>query len=181
MRYYLLKERCFINMIKNLGYLLAFPEISTDDFEIYIECGISLLENGCSLDSVCLLAGYSKPYNFFELRKIISDMKEELSFPDLEGSQAVAAYSYRSVEKLASEDNHTDTLNRLSDLCVKNNYAPVIYDFYLLHFALSDLLCYGEPQQYWKGLTPENSAEVIKNAAQNWLKENRHLLDFPSC
>ena len=163
-------------MIRNLGYLLSFPKVSTDDFDLYVDCGISLLENGYEQDSICILAGYSKPYNFFEIRKIISDLKIDLNIPNFTEEQAIAAFSYHLVERLPSKDRKIEILNRLSDLCIKHDYHKKIYDFYLLYFGLSDLMNRGEPQYYWEGLSLKSSDEIIKNVAETWLEENKQIL-----
>ncbi|MCP4179474.1 MAG: hypothetical protein GY756_17075 [bacterium] len=163
-------------MIKYLGFLLAFPVISTDDYEKYIECGISLLENNYNMDSICILAGLTKPYNYFEIRDHILDVKRDLKLPEFSEDESVIAFSFHIAEEITEKIDIRKNLERLFDLYIKYEYISVIYDFYLLSNAITDLDNRGD-QYYWDGMSKENAIDIIINYSDNWLKENRGLLN----
>jgi hypothetical protein len=164
-------------MIRNIGYLLSFPEVSTNDMEVYVDCAISLLENNYLQDSICNLAGYSPPYNYFEIKELISKAKSDLNLPNITGDKAVIAFTFHLSEKLISDENKIKLLNRISNICIKNNYQKNIYEFYHLYFGYSDLLGEGEPQYYHEDLTLENANSLIEKTAIKWIEENKILLN----
>lgn len=165
-------------MVKNLGYLIAFPFIVNDNLGAYVECGKSLLENGFSSGSVRSLAGLGEPLLYAGIREYILDAKRDLALADTSEDEAVSAFAYATVEGIANKIDVMESVKRLYTLCMQHEFNPGLYDFYLLQCAM-DALAYEDLEQtYWEGLTLANSADVICAYAGSWLEKNK--LRMPS-
>ncbi len=165
-------------MVKNVGYLIAFPFIVNDNLRAYVECGKSLLENGFSAECVRSLAGLGEQLRYAEIREYILDVKRELNLADTSEDEAVSAFAYATVEEIANRVAVTEGVKRLYSLCMQYEFNPGLYDFYLLQCAMDALAYKDVKQTYWDGLTLENSTDVICTYAVSWLSKNK--LRMPS-
>ncbi len=157
--------------IKNIGYLLAFPTIATEDYQKYMDSALSLLDHNFTSSHICILSSLSHPINFFETKEIILNVKEDLHLPTLEIEEAVLYYSYHLIEKIALKEDVILNLKIVADLCLSHDQLKSIYPFLELYWAYEDLL-YSEEQYYWEDMNRENSMDVIVDFAKNWLGEN---------
>lgn len=162
--------------IKNIGYLLAYPTLVTEDYVKYMECALSLLDHDLNTPSICLLSSLIPPINFFEAQEIILNAKENLHLPVFEAEKAALYFSYHLIEEIADKHDVILNLNILVDLCLSHDHLKSIDSFSTLYWAYDDLL-YLEEQYYWDDMNRENSIDVIVNFAKNWLKENQNLLE----
>ena len=163
--------------IKNIGYLLAFPTITTGDYEKYIDCALALLDNNYTNTNICLLAGLLKPINFFEAKEIILNVKDELKLPELEFEYALIVFSHQLVCNISNEIEVFESLDHLTELCISNNYNSRILCFAELSWAYQDLK-HSDVQYYWEGMTRENFYDVIVQNAKKWLLENPFMMDI---
>ena len=72
---------------------------------------------------------------------------------------------------LSGEVELIAAIEAIQDVCVAHDYARDIYDFYLLYWAYSDLL-ESDNQWYWEGATRENINDIIRQQAEQFVREN---------
>ncbi|MDX1957196.1 MAG: hypothetical protein SFU98_01420 [Leptospiraceae bacterium] len=165
------------HQIKNIGYLLAYPTVTTEDYEKYIDCALSLLDNDYTYTSICCLASLTQPINFFEAKEIILNVKDDLKLLHLEFETAIIVFSYQLVKNISNEVDVFESLAHLKELCVSNNYDSNILCFAELYWAYQDLQ-YCDVQYYWEGMNKENCYEVIIQHSKKWLVENALVISL---
>jgi hypothetical protein len=163
-------------MIKNIGYLISFPTISTENYDKYIDCAESLLENNYNTTNICILAGLTKPFNFFEIKKIILNVKNDLGIPEYKINKAAVFYSYHLIEEISNGIDVINNLKIVANLSISNEYLSEIFNFAELYWAYDDLL-YSDNQYYWEGMNKSNYLDIIINVAKEWLSDNKKILE----
>lgn len=129
--------------------------------------------SGFASDSLFILLGEAEPFNKFEIDELLGRIQNELHLPKIHNSEealeiVATAYVQRFIQGKA---NSAHTLYRLSQLCIEEGYAELIYDFYLLRFAAVDLAT-DEVQHYWPDTTQENIEKVIRDYCIKWLEQH---------
>jgi hypothetical protein len=111
------------------------------------------------------------PYNHFELADLRDRSLRELGISDLDDSMAVRTFAAERLRlALAGEVDLIETISTIKDLCIAQNYLKELYDFYLLYWAYSDLRD-SECQWYWQGATRDNVESLIRQRAEQFLRE----------
>jgi|GEM_PF-6802550 len=162
--------------IKNIGFFLAFPQQYTNDYNVYIDCAVSMLQNNIESESICILTGLTKPFNFFEIKNIIRDAKDEIKMTQLTYDESIIAYAFELVKELVTKKNILLNLELLSNLAISNDYHESIYDFYQLYFAWEDLE-YQNVQFYWNGMNLRNRDKIVDKVANDWLTKYTELIN----
>jgi hypothetical protein len=129
-----------------------------------------MLEQGREGHYLSILAGLSAPFNNFEVADYRNRALHELGLAGINDSEAVVTYSAERLRlALAGEIDLTSALGAIKEICVARAYPRELYDFYLLHFALSDLQ-ESDVQWYWDGANRGNIATIIRNRAEAFLQ-----------
>ncbi|MCH2078662.1 MAG: hypothetical protein MK180_17610 [Rhodobacteraceae bacterium] len=148
----------------------------------FLDCGpddalVAWAENmtlsGFNSDSLFILLGELEPFNKFEIDELLDRIQVELNLPNVshreEALQIIATAHVRRF--VQGKTNSADVLFAISELCIAEDYAKVIYDFYLLHFA-ADLLSVDEPQYYWPEAHRGNIEKIVHDYCVNWLEQH---------
>ena len=120
-------------------YARRFLDYGPD--EAVITWSMNMTLAGFASDSLFILLGEVGPFNKFEIDELLDRIQKELQLPEIrDKNQALeiiaTAYAQRFIQ---GKVDSSETLFRLSQLCISERYAEVIYDFYLLHYAAIDL------------------------------------------
>jgi hypothetical protein len=136
-----------------------------------VDWAITMLEEGRDGHYLTMLAGQLPLFNPFVMEDLRDRALVELGIPDMDASRAVRTFAVeRFRQALRGEADLVETLALVSDLCIKQDYSPVLYDFYLLKNAYDDL-----PQgfqYYWPDATAENIVSLIRQRAQQFVNES---------
>ncbi|WP_162946810.1 hypothetical protein [Ruegeria sp. EL01] len=129
--------------------------------------------SGFVSDSLFILLGEVEPFNKFEIDELLDRIQYELQIPKVshkdEALEIIAtAYVQRFIQ---GKTNSADALYAISQLCIEQDHADAIYDFYLLHYAAVDLAI-EDTQYYWPDAHRGNIEKVIRNRCINWLEEH---------
>jgi hypothetical protein len=125
---------------------------------------------GYDSQSLRILAGLQPPFDDQEINRLSNRTFSELSIIPLKKENCIPYYIALILRQTStSKLTQKEALVKLKDLCLATNYEKLLMDFYLLHYALSDLEIY-EYQGYWKGADRKNIAKIIDDYFQNWLK-----------
>lgn len=153
-------------------YARRFLDYEPD--ETVITWAENMTLSGFASDSLFILLGEVAPFNKFEIDELLDSIHYELQLPEIrDKNEALAIIATAYVQRfIQGKTNSADTLFRLSKMCIEEDYAEVIYDFYLLHYAAVDLAT-EDVQRYWPDAHRGNIEKVIQNRCIKWLEEHR--------
>ncbi|WP_316751720.1 hypothetical protein [Pedobacter gandavensis] len=152
--------------------MLAYQHIIDFNTDQAVDWAVEMLLLGYETPSLLILAGISKPTNFFESEKILLASFNELGIVLPEKLDAIAGYCRTFIEKIAISINIKGNLNDLYSAGLTFDYEELIFDFYLFYWAWGDL-DYGETyQDYVPEATKDNIEELVSKKAIDWLKNN---------
>ena len=151
--------------------ILAFKALKREVTDAWMEWAIEMIENGYETEHLLVLAGISKPYNQFYLDELTAKVFQELALDWSSQQEVLSNYSaYLAGEALDGKRSYREVLRTLKDICIELNYEETLMDFYLLFFALDDLVSL-EKQVYWPNATRENINEIIADYFRSWRDE----------
>ena len=152
--------------------MLAYRYLKDFDIDQSIDWAVEMLSLGYETPSLLILAGISKPANFFETEKYLLSSFNELVIVLPEEHEAIAGYCRTFIEKMAKSINVKSNLKALYKTGLAFDYEKPIFDFYLLYWAWGDL-DYGETyQDYVPEATKDNIEKIVANKAIVWLQSN---------
>jgi hypothetical protein len=160
-----------VKYIKSTSEILAFKSLNRDVDDSWIEWAIQMVLNGHETEHLLILAGASKPYNQFYLQELTLKVFHELAVDFSSQEVVLRNYSaYLVSEALEGTRSYREVLLKLKDICIELDYEKLLFDFYLLFYALEDLE-YSDNQGYWPNATRKNIQSLITEYFANWSKE----------
>lgn len=148
--------------------LSEVPEFNTDEC---VDWAFEMVNIGYESPTLLMLAGFSKPTNYFQTIGYLEECMKELELEAKTGDQAIISYSSYFIRKLAKSENVKENLTALYKFCQAKNYEKKIFDFYLLYWAWDDLDNGINPQHYWPEANPENIVQIVFTTALKWLSQ----------
>lgn len=138
-----------------------------------VDWAIGQIEAGKTDRSLLLLAGMSAPFNHFEMAAMRDRALDELGLESISRSDALRVCAAEiAADAAAGRTDLLAALRELSRICIDENYAPELYDFYLLYYAWDDLLTSHE-QWYLRGATHANIETLAREALVKFAAEAR--------
>ena len=129
-----------IKPISELTYkIVAFAEIQQVDTNESIDWAIEMMELGYESASLHMLAGFTKPTNYFEVIAYVKDTLDELRIEMKSGDDAILSYACYYVHQIAKGQIVRENLTELYKFCQMRDYEDLVYDFYLLYWAWNQL------------------------------------------
>ena len=130
---------------------------------------MNTLEAGYESDNLYILAGFTKPYNQFELQELTDKVLADLNLTTSDKSLTIRNYVYYILSKTINEPSkYLETLKEVKDICIGLEMDKEYMDFYLLYFAKDDLN-ESENQWYWDGADRNNIDEIIKEKFKEYI------------
>jgi len=141
-----------------------------------VDWAIGMLEKGCDGEQLAMLAGMVPPFSNFEVAARRDRVLEEQGIREPAPSEVINGYAAeRLADLLAGKERPEETLAVVKDLCVAHDYSRELHDFYLLYFALVDLMIYHD-QHYWPDATEDNIQSIVRESAQKFLRAHPLLM-----
>ena len=154
--------------IPSTAEILAFKMIGHNVNKKWIEWAYDMLVAGFESENLVTLAGEVEPYNQFELQRLTDKVFTELNLTYDNRELVYKNYvCYLVTKALDNEMKAANVLDILKDICIKEEYEPLLMDFYMLYYAYDDLK-YSENQWYWDGATRENIDKITKDYFMEW-------------
>jgi len=151
--------------------ILAYQYLEDFNIDQAVDWAQEMLTLGYDTPSLLILAGISKPTNFFEAEKYLLSSLNELGIALPEKHDAIVEYCKTFIEKMAKSIDVKSNLQALYSTGQAFDYEKPIFDFYLLYWAWGDL-DYGETyQDYVPEATKNNIEELVTNKAIMWLQK----------
>jgi len=149
----------------------TIPEYNTDEA---VDWAIEMMRLGYDSEYILILAGLSKPTNRFETARYIDAALTELDLEPKTGQEAIVSYSYYYINQIANGIRVKYNLAKVCDLCIQLDMERSIFDFYLLHWAWTDIDWPNNNglQWYWDGADKDNIEQITIDTAKKWLVDN---------
>lgn len=152
--------------------MLAYQHLKDFNSDQAVDWALEMISLGYDTPSLLILAGITKPTNFFEAEKYLLSSFIELGITLPEEHDAIVAYCRTFIEKMAGSIDVKSNLKALYSTGLAFDYEKPIFDFYLLYWAWADL-DYGETyQDYVPEATKDNIEGLVTNRAITWLQNS---------
>lgn len=163
-----------MDKISSLTYqVVAYSEVPNFNMDTCIDWAIEMLSLGHETPSLLILAGLSKPTNYFETVDYLKAALDELNLKIKTGNEGVLSYSTYFIEQIAKGLNVKSNLASMYSYSQSRDYEKNIFDFYLLYWAWDDLDYGNEVQSYWPDAVKENIETIVISTADKWVRENQ--------
>lgn len=150
--------------------ILAERALRRDCGQECVDWALAMLEEGRDGHHLAMLAGETPPHDALELQRLRDGALRELGIPEPERQAALSAYASECVRALCGDEaGLEDALDSLRDLYLACGSPDELQDFYLLHWAYSDLR-EQEVQWYWEGADRTNIVAVVRQRAEAFLR-----------
>ena len=134
-----------------------------------VEWASTMLERGHSGEYLQMLAAFSGDLNHFEVSEYRDRALEELGIVQCTRDTAVCDYAAEILkEYLSGHLPMRDALATVHELCAAADMLNDLYDFYLLFWALDDLLEMGV-QHYWGDADLSNIESIFQSRIIHFL------------
>lgn len=152
--------------------IVAYNIIKNFDIDQIVDWAIELLEEGIEIYNIQIIAGLTKPVNFFEGKEFLEIALDELQLSAFSNEQALLSYCTYYIKEIAVAKDIRDNLTKIYKICQEMNYEKELYDFYLLYWAWGDL-DYQNYNHYWEGANRDNIEKIVVNKSIKWLENNQ--------
>jgi hypothetical protein len=153
--------------------VIAPSEIPEFDANICVDWATEMIGLGYNSENILMLAGFSKPVNYFETIAYLNKALAELNLQLKTGEDGTVTYCSYIILNIANSIDVKTNLNRISKLYSEFAYPDTIYDFNLLWWAWADLdYDKNAYPTYWADATADNIELLVIDAAKGWLEKN---------
>lgn len=140
---------------------------SSFNYDLAVDWGIELIQDGIESENVLILASFSKPVDSQVIKPYVSAVMQELGMdengPFKQPLSAISFYIYQIIEQKSIREN----ISELFELCLIYDHDYGLTPFYLIHFAWQDLEIDGS-NHYYDGATLKNIETISVNEAILW-------------
>lgn len=159
-------------MLSDLTYkVVAYGYMSQLNSDDVINWSLDMLDLDFTAPSLYILASIEKGAPFYEVEPYLEQSLKELGLKRKSGDNARISFCRFYVNETANQRNVRANVKTLSDICIQEDYADEIYDFYNLNFAWMDYEY--DPNypynNYWEGATAKNIERICIEEAEKWL------------
>jgi hypothetical protein len=152
--------------------IVAYNEVPNFRIGECVDWAFEMITLGYETEHLLILAGLTKPVNYFEATSYIDAALKELNLQPKIGNEAIISYCSYYIILIAQGIKVKLNLSILRDACINMDMSPLIFDFYLLAFAWDDLDWNDGQQWHWDGADLDNIEAITIETAKNWLAKN---------
>lgn len=158
--------------ISSLTYkVVAYQAVPNFIWDEAVDWALDMIELGFDTESLLILAGLTKPLNYFETVSYLNAAISELGLQFRSGDEGIISYSSFYVNQIAQSIRIRENLGKLSEFVPQVDYPSSIYDFYSLYWAWDDLDDV-DMQWYYDGATLDNIEQLAVAKANQWMQDN---------
>jgi len=146
------------------------------DYGLAVDWAIDLIRQGKETDNVLMLASFSEPIDWFEIKPYVSAVLRDLGLEEFSGDAAMVANAHFHVSEIIKGESVRYHLHALYRLCNIENDKYGLMNFYLLYYAWDELdeLDYNF---YYPDVTLNNIEKVLLSDARKWI--DKYILGIP--
>jgi hypothetical protein len=162
-------------IITDLTYkIVANSEISDFNTDDCVDWAIEMVGVGNETEHILILAGLTKPTNYFETIKYLKTALSECGLSEKTGEDGIASYAFYYIKQIANSINVRANLAKVFKYNIETNYDKSVYDFYLLYWAWGDFDWGNTTQEYWPEATKDNIEKIVVDQAKKWISNNEN-------
>lgn len=159
-------------MLSDLTYkVVAYGYMSQLNSDDVINWALDMLDLNFTVPSLYILASIEKGSPFYDVEPYLEQALSELELKRKTDGEARVSFCRYYINEIANQKNVRANVKALSDICISEDYADEIYDFYNLNFAWMDFE--NDPNypfnHYWDGATAKNIEQICIEEAEKWL------------
>lgn len=164
-------------MLSNLTYkVVTYGSMSRLVADDAVNWASEMLDLEYSAPTLYILASIEKGTPFYEVEPYLKQSITELGLDQKRGVDALISNCRFYVNEIAEQRSIRTNVKTLCDICIEEDYADDIYDFYRLNFAWSD---YEHDSNYpfnhyWEGANAKNIGRICIEEAEKWLEKYEH-------
>lgn len=158
--------------------IVAFSEIENFNSDDCIDWAYEMLLLEHYSESLLILAGISKPSQYFEVKEYLKKALNELNIKALDKEDAILSYSTYYIKKISESENIEQNLKLIHTFCQDNDDNSNIFDFSMLYWAWDDFKYGEEYSHYWENANRHNINQIIIEVAKNWLSKNEKEIEL---
>ena len=161
-------------LLSELTYkVVAYGYMNRLNSDDVISWALDMLDLGFTAQSLYIIASISKGASLYEVEPYLKQSMLELGLKRKSGTDALISFCRYYVNEIDNLRNVRSNVKTLSEICVEENYAEDIYDFYKLNCAWIDYEY--DPNypfnHFWEGATAKNIERICIQEAEKWLDE----------
>ena len=167
-----------MNKYPELTYkMLGHTVVESFDYNDAIDWAIQMLQAGYETPSILLLAGTTKPTNYFDTESTLTSAFNELHIPMPIEEHAIIAYATYYALQLKAGKDIKQNLEVLSELAfMEGESYHRMSDFSLLRDAWTHIDDLFYEQLYWPAVNEDNIEDITKECANDWLEEHDDII-----
>lgn len=157
-------------MLSSLTHkIVSYPVIANFNTDDCVDWAIEMISLGYESENILILAGLSKPPDYFEAIKYLNAALSELNLQSKSGNDGIVSYGHYLVSLISAGSSVRQSLAEITDISIDTDCRNILFDFRLLNWAWGDLE-YGNPyQHYWEGADINNIEQIAIDVARKWL------------
>lgn len=160
-------------IISDLTYkIVAFSEIPNFNTDESVDWAIDMIKSGHETEHILILAGLTKPTNYFETIKYLKSALHECNLPEKTGEEGIVSYAFYYIKQIANCVDVKENLAKICQYCINTDYPKSIFDFYLLYWAWGDYDWGNAIQSYWPDATKDTIEKIVIDQARTWIHNN---------
>ena len=157
--------------ISSTYIILKMKAFNEDIDESWIDWAVDMIEAGYESDNLYMLAGYTRPYNQFELQELAEKVLQDMNLDYADKEAAIRNYARFIIQNaIGVPITYFSTLEELKDIYYKIDTAYEYQDFMKLYYAKEERLA-SPDQWYWNDATRENIDGIIRERFQQFLDD----------
>jgi hypothetical protein len=150
--------------------MIAYPVITNFNSDECIDWAIEMINLGYENENILILAGLSKPANYFETIKYLNSALSELNLQPKSGEEGIVSYGHYLISLISSGRSVRQSLGEITDISIGTENSNILFDFRLLYWAWGDLDYNKDYQHYWEGANINNIEQIAIEVARQWLR-----------
>jgi hypothetical protein len=155
--------------------VVAYQSVPGYNMDECVDWAVEMIELGHNTEHLLMLAGLTKPVNYFETKTYLEAAIGELGLKLKAEDDGIISYSSYYITQIANGVNIRENLKTVSNYVINADYHTSVYDFFSLHWAWDDLEWNDEQQSYWPGATSDNIEHMVIDQAKQWLVSNEAI------
>lgn len=159
---------------KIIAYSVS-PNFNSDEC---VDWAIDMIRFGYETEHILILAGLTKPVNYFETIEYLKAALHECKLAEKTGEDGIASYAFYYIKQIANCVDIKNNLAKICQYCIHSDYPKSIFDFYLLYWAWDDYDWGNTIQSYWPDATKDTIEKIVVNQAIIWLNNNENLFSL---
>ncbi|MBS7565757.1 hypothetical protein KHS38_15215 [Mucilaginibacter sp. Bleaf8] len=155
--------------------VVAYRSVPDYNMDECVDWAMEMVKLGYDTENLLILAGLSKPVNYFETVTYLEAAVREIRLKLKAGDEGVISYSSYYIMQIAHGIDIRENLRKISVYYADTDHHESIESFDQLRWAWDDMDWNDGQQWYWPGATLDNIEKIVIDTAKQWLVNNEPI------